>query len=55
MFLILLFMFGCGGSTATDYAKARYPNCNIKEVEENTVEVKCPNKEPFIKTYRRRS
>lgn len=58
VWMVLTILSGCAESEAEQYARLKYPNCDVREVESTrfntTVEVRCKYKEPFRKTYRNR-
>jgi hypothetical protein len=56
--MILTIVSGCAESDAVRYARLKYPECDVTEVEstrwDTTVEVRCKYREPFRRTFRNR-
>ncbi len=57
LLLLVALLLGACGSPALDYARARNPNCVVRQLEQRgdwaRVEVTCPDEAPVERTYGR--
>ena len=52
LFVFSIFFFGC--DPAVQYARTKYPGCDVERISEGTVRVECPGKDPFEKRFTKR-
>jgi len=56
--LLAAFFFSACGSPAFDYAKARNPNCEVRQLDENSesviVLIQCPDEDPVQRSFKKK-
>jgi len=49
--VLVVMLSGC--NPMVNYAKQRYPRCDVKKIDSETVLVRCPGKAPFEKKFKK--